>query len=691
LLVFAAIGSRIARDNQRNVLDLRASIDQLSAANLELTDTAKALRASESQAGKQAAELQAIMDAAPAIILTAHDSKCLRVSGNRTAYVLMRQKPGSNLSMAATEHERPTNRRVMKEGIEIPPDEMPLHRAALTGQPVRDYELHIVFEDGGYIDLFGNVEPVLDEDGRPHRSVAVLSDITSRKQAEAVFRVREQQLASIYHTVRDVIFYLAVEPDGQFRFVSVNAAFLKVTGLNREMVIGKTVNEVIPEPSLTMVLGKYREAIEENTVVVWEETSDYPTGRLTGEVSVSPLFDDKNTCTHLVGSVHDITERQKAEAALRESEERLRNAQRLAHVGTWEWDVKTNRVFCSGEIHQVFAIPLPSTPDYSEFFQAVEPQDRERLGETIRNALSVEKGPRFLEFQITRPDGDVRTVAWTCEVYRDDGGSPVRMSGALQDITDQKRAEATLRRSLDEIAHLNRVAAMGELTASMAHELNQPLAAILSNAQAATRFLDAKPPDLEQIRECLTDIVAADKRAGEVIKRLRKLLKKDEFQASMVDLNEVVGDVIRLIRNDALLRGVSVVFEPSSGLPSVFGDRIQLYQVVLNLTVNGLEATGEQPSGARWLIVRTAVGPDGGVLLTVRDSGKGIAEADLARVFEPFFTTKQEGLGMGLSISRSIVQAHGGRIWAENALEDGAIFSCVWPVAQQAMVAATKP
>jgi C4-dicarboxylate-specific signal transduction histidine kinase len=263
------------------------------------------------------------------------------------------------------------------------------------------------------------------------------------------------------------------------------------------------------------------------------------------------------------------------------------------------------------------------------------------------------------------------------------------MYGACQDITDQKRAEATLRQSVDEIAHLNRVAAMGELTASLAHELNQPLAAILSNAQAAQRFLSGESHDLAQVRECLTDIVADDKRAGDVINRLRGLLRKEQFHASVVDLNEVVDDVIRLVRNDALLRGASVVFEPFLGLPPILGDRVRVYQVVLNLIVNGLEATAARPPGTRWLSVRTAESEGGGVLLTVRDSGKGIAEIDLPRVFEPFFTTKQAGLGMGLSISRSIVQAHGGRIWVENAEGGGAIFRCVLPAAQQ-RAAATR-
>jgi C4-dicarboxylate-specific signal transduction histidine kinase len=230
---------------------------------------------------------------------------------------------------------------------------------------------------------------------------------------------------------------------------------------------------------------------------------------------------------------------------------------------------------------------------------------------------------------------------------------------------------------------------MGELTTSVAHEINQPLTAILSNAQDAGRFLSGKTPDLAEVRECLTDIIADNKRAAEVIKRLRALLKKGEFQASVVDLNDVVRDVIRLLGHDALLRKASVVFEPLAGLPPVLGDRIQLYQVALNLIVNGLAAVTEQAPRDRWLLVRTAESSCGCVELTVEDSGKGIAESDLARVFEPFFTTKQEGLGMGLSISRSIVQAHGGRLWVENSAGGGAIFGCVLPVAQQGAAVST--
>jgi len=271
----------------------------------------------------------------------------------------------------------------------------------------------------------------------------------------------------------------------------------------------------------------------------------------------------------------------------------------------------------------------------------------------------------------------------------DSNGAFAGYIGSDVDITDQKCAEATLRRSLDDIAHLDRVGAMGELTASMAQELNQPLAAILSNAQAASRFLMGESPDLAQVRECLTDIVADDKRAAEVIRRLRGLLKKGASQPSSVDLNEVVSEAMRLVGNDALLRQVSVKFEPLPDLPPVLGDRIQLYQLALNLIMNGLDAVAERSPGDRWVLVRTAEADGGGVELTVEDSGKGIAEGDLARVFEPFFSTKREGLGIGLSISQSIVQAHGGRIWAENREEHGAIFHCMLPVEQQGAAAAT--
>jgi PAS domain S-box-containing protein len=560
LAVFAMIGSRIASDAQRNVFDLRASIERLSDANLELNKAAEALRRSESLARARTDELQAIMDAAPAVILVANDAECRHVGGNQTAYAMMRQKPGTNLSLAAPEGERPTNRRVMQDGVEIPLKEMPLHKAAFTGQPIRNYDLEVVFEDGTSIDLLGNVEPIPGEKGVPRGVVAVLSDITERKRAEA---------------------------------------------------------------------------------------------------------------------------------ALRKSEQRLKNAERLAHVGHWDWDLRTNRISGSEEMLRIFGKPQNYVASYEQFLQDLVPQDRERVERLIRDSIEKKIG-YSTEYQIALPDGELRTISCIGEVLLDEEGLPVQIFGTCQDVTEQRQAEVSMRRSLDEITHLNRVAAMGELTASLAHELNQPLAAILSNAQAAGRFLGGESPDLVQVRECLTDIVADDKRAAEVINGLRGLLKKGEYRPSLVDLNEVVSEAMRLVGNDALLRQVSVKVEPLPGLPPVLGDRIQLYQVALNLIMNGLDAVAERTPGNRWVLVRTAIPHGGRVELTVEDSGNGVAASDLARVFEPFFSTKREGLGMGLSISRSIVQAHRGQIWAENRAGRGAIFRCLLPVAPQGAVASAK-
>jgi len=399
-------------------------------------------------------------------------------------------------------------------------------------------------------------------------------------------------------------------------------------------------------------------------------------------ISCRPMYDDSDSIIGLLGLFTDITERKRAEATLFESEERLKSAQRLSHVGNWEWDGGSARMRLSEEICRIFGQPLKYAPDLAGFLQAVHPQDRERVEQLIRGSIAGKEWTEVLEFQIIRPDGDVRTITCNAEIMRDSVGVPMRIFGACQDVTDQRRTEVSLRRNLDELAHVNRVAAIGELAAALAHELNQPLAAILINAQAAAGFLGDQRPDIARVHECLTDIIADDKRAGEVIARLREMLRKGQSRASPVHLNDVVGEAARLAGSEALLRDVAVKIEKNTTLPPVLGDRVQLCQVVLNLIVNGLDAAAEQPPGNRWVLVRTAQSDDDGVELTVEDSGKGIAADAMGRLFEPFFSTKQKGLGMGLSISRSIVQAHGGRIWAENVAGRGGVFRCSLPAAQ---------
>ena len=245
----------------------------------------------------------------------------------------------------------------------------------------------------------------------------------------------------------------------------------------------------------------------------------------------------------------------------------------------------------------------------------------------------------------------------------------------------RKRSELEVQGLRNDLAHAGRVATVGELTASLAHELNQPLTAILSNAQAGQRVLDTVPVDLVEVGEILKDIVADDKRAGEVIRRLRSLLTKSTPQLSALDLNEALEDVARLVSGDAVVRGVSIQLELASGLPFVLGDRVQLQQVVLNLVLNGMDAMRESGAGERILVLRTAKADAKMVRGEVKDSGPGINASDMGKIFQTFYTTKPDGMGIGLAITRSIIDAHGGRLEAHNSPGGGAIFSFTLPIA----------
>jgi two-component system sensor kinase FixL len=250
----------------------------------------------------------------------------------------------------------------------------------------------------------------------------------------------------------------------------------------------------------------------------------------------------------------------------------------------------------------------------------------------------------------------------------------------IVDITARKRAEAEAVRQRSELAHLSRVTMLGELSGSMAHELNQPLTAILSNAQAAQRFLAQDPIDLDEVRAILADIVEQDKRAGEVIRRLRMLLKKGEVQQQPLDVNDVVQDVLKLIRSDLQNHGVTARTALALDLPAVSGDRVQLQQVLLNLVMNACDAVNGNAPVDRRVVVRTELSAEEVVRVSVSDRGEGIAPGALEQVFAPFFTTKAQGLGLGLSVCRSIIAAHGGKLWAANNPDRGATFLFTLPV-----------
>ena len=265
--------------------------------------------------------------------------------------------------------------------------------------------------------------------------------------------------------------------------------------------------------------------------------------------------------------------------------------------------------------------------------------------------------------------------------WKDEFVQRLRLLGEVfANTLSRRRSEVEGHRLRQELAHVGRVSTISALTASLAHELNQPLTAILANAEAAEQLLDAPAPKLQDVREILQDIVRDDRRATQVIQRLRGLLRKGEVEPAALDINEIVVEVARLVNADAVARNVSIRLEPARDLPSIWGDRVQLQQVVLNLLLNGLDAMPEGGGGDRSLALQTTRTRSDTVEVAVRDSGTGIDEANLDQVFQAFYTTKAAGMGMGLTIARAIVEAHGGRLTARNNPTIGATFAFTLPL-----------
>lgn len=300
--------------------------------------------------------------------------------------------------------------------------------------------------------------------------------------------------------------------------------------------------------------------------------------------------------------------------------------------------------------------------------------------EAHRRGYAADPQPRAMgaarEVYARRKDGDEVPVEVVLRPMRTAGAGYVLVS--LVDVTERRRVERAAARQREEIAHLSRVAILGELSGSLAHELNQPLTAILSNAQTAQRLLARSPPPLDDLAEILADIVRSDRRAGTVIQRLRSMLKKEDAQHQALSVNDVVQESLRLMHSDLLSRQVTVRTELAETLPPVTGDRVQVQQVLLNLVINGCDAMDGRERD-RHLIVRSRVTEDGSVEISVTDHGAGIPPRDVEHIFEPFVTTKPHGMGLGLAICRSIVETHGGRLWATNNAGHGATFHFVLP------------
>jgi PAS domain S-box-containing protein len=377
----------------------------------------------------------------------------------------------------------------------------------------------------------------------------------------------------------------------------------------------------------------------------------------------------------------------RAERLLKESEERITFAAASANIGLWQFDSRSNELWATEHCRALFGLDEKLPLTHETVLSMVHPEDRRLAIAALRDAPQGTGGVGG-EVRIVLLDGQTRWIRVRAHPHSDDRGSIHLLSGVFIDITEQKMAEAEARLQREEVTHLVRVSTLGELSGAIAHEISQPLTAILANAQAALHLMRQETPDLTEVERALEEVVHEDNRAGEVIQRLRKLLRRGERRSERIDMNELVRSTLALLNSELISRRITVKTDLQEGLPETLGDPVQLQQVLLNLLMNAMDAMGGTPVSQRFIVIATRVDRARGLEVLVKDRGVGIRLAERARLFEPFYTTKSHGLGLGLSICSTIVQAHGGKLALSNNEEGGGTAASLSLPAQKVLLAA---
>lgn len=495
---------------------------------------------------------------------------------------------------------------------------------------------------------------------------------------------RAQRLEREFQAVLDAAVDAVVLFDHEGRIDLLNHAGERMFGYNEEDVIGLKVNILLPEPYRSQhddYLRHYIEAGEPRIIGIGREllakrrdgsefSAELAIGRVQG--TDPPRF---------VGFIRDITVRRNAEEALRRSEAQLTIAQEIANLGNYvvHFDGKFED-YWSPHLYRVlgrrYGERYIGVYDYLE--PMVHPADRARW-QQARDELDGGARSTDIEYRIIHPDGSLRYVHHIAQTTRSPDGRVLRQVGTLHDITDRRRAEDEARQMQDRIAHFGRISTMGEMAAGIAHEVNQPLTAIATYAQACQRLIASGEVEEHEVAAALEQIGAQALRAGEVIRRLRSFVKNREVRRELVDANRLLDDVQMLAQTDARHHGVRIRLEPAADVEQVQADAVQIQQVILNLIRNSIDAMQEIPEAQREIVLRTRFDNEGDVEFMVADRGTGMDAATTAELFNPFFTTKPGGTGLGLSISRSIVRAHGGKLWCSANPGGGARFFFTLP------------
>jgi PAS domain S-box-containing protein len=391
-----------------------------------------------------------------------------------------------------------------------------------------------------------------------------------------------------------------------------------------------------------------------------------------------PLSNSGKT-SEIIATAADITDRVRSESELKRNETYLAEAQKISHTGCWARNPTTGALFWSQEEWRIFGLdPEKTRLSYEMFLQMIHPEDRASLEETSRRAVS-EKISYDIPFRIVLPDGSIKHIHSVGKPFFEESGAVTEYIGVSMDVTERKRDEAALQLAQAELGRVARLTTIGELAASIAHEINQPLSAITTNCLAALRWLGHEVPNLHEAKQALERTNKEAQRASDVIDRIRSLLKHGKPKYIPLEMNDAIQEVVTMTQSALAARDVSVRIDLPTGLPRALGDRVQLQQVLLNLIMNGADAMSLLASGPRVLRLSSRVESCNKILVSIEDSGTGFEAGLSDRIFDPLFTTKPNGMGMGLAICKSIVEGHGGRIWALPRSPNGTVFQFTVP------------
>lgn len=566
-------------------------------------------------------------------------------------------------------------------GPDLTPEILERVRERLRSGKIVSYDGRHRRKDGTIFPVEIRIRPLWHE-GRL-MAVSLDRDVTQRKRAEHELKTSEERFRTLVQFSSDVYW----ETDAQHRFTRQEFAQGLTDAPAPGSEIGKTRWEVpYLEPDAD-AWRRHRETLDAHLPFRdFELARPAPDGgKRYVSVSGIPVFDDEGSFVGYRGVGRHITERKKAEQALRRSQAYLTEAQKLSKSGAYAFDSKES-LYWSDELYRIWGFdPQLGIPPREVWLQRVHPDDRDSIRDEFQGALR-QKRDFAVEFRITLPDGELKHLHTIGHPTYDAAGELLEVVGTMIDVTDRKRAQQEherLQQLEADLAHFNRLGMMGELTAALAHELLHPIATARNNARAGMRILEMKPPDLAEVMESLGCVVRDADRAKDIVARVRAHIQKAPPQKERFEINAAINEVLSMARGAIDKNQVCVSLRLTNGLPLVWGDRVQLQQVVLNLVLNAVEAMSSPEEHRRVLTIGTELSGASNVLVTVADSGPGLDADQLEKVFTAFYTSKPGGIGMGLSICRSIINAHGGQLWAEASEDRGATFRFTLPQARQ--------